>query len=95
MCKSKLIFSCLLEKLTKNCLFSLNDKLVKQIDGCPMGCTISVIMSGICMKTMKTDCVAHLNLKFYQRNIDDTITKRNKYTMIDELLANVNSITKI
>ena len=43
MCKIKLIFRRLLEKLTQNCVFSVNNKLVKQVDGCPMGGTISVI----------------------------------------------------
>ena len=37
MCKSKLIFCRLLEKLTQNHVFSVNNKLVKQVDGCPMG----------------------------------------------------------
>ena len=43
-----------------------------------MGGTISVIMSGIHMKRMEKDCVAPLNLKLYQRYVDDTITKRKK-----------------
>ena len=46
MCKSKLIFRRLLGKLRKNCVFSVNDKLVKQVEGCPMGGAISVTMSG-------------------------------------------------
>ena len=36
MCKSKLIFRRLLEKLTKNCVFSVNNTFVKQMEGCPM-----------------------------------------------------------
>ena len=51
MCKSKLFFCCLQEKLTQNCVFSVNNKLVKQVDGCPMGGAILVIMSGIHMNT--------------------------------------------
>ena len=53
----------------------MNDKLVKQIEKCPMGAAISVIMSGIHMKRMEKDCVAPLNPKFYRRYVDDTITK--------------------
>ena len=81
MCESKLIFNGpLLDKLTKNCVLSMNDKLVKQIEGCPMGGATSVIMSGIRMKRMETDCVAPLNQKLYKRYVDDKRTKRMKNT---------------
>ena len=58
MCKSKLIFRRLFEKLTKNCVFSVNDTLVKKNEGCSMGGAISVIMSGIQMTRKEKDCVA-------------------------------------
>ena len=57
MCKSKLIFHHLLEKLTQNCVFSVNNKLVKQVDQCPMGGAISVIMSGIHMNRLEKERV--------------------------------------
>ena len=44
MCKSELSFHCPLEKLIKNCAFSVNNNLVKQIETFPMGGAISVIM---------------------------------------------------
>ena len=91
MCKSKLIFRRLFEKLTKNCVFSVNDKLVEQIEGCPMGGAISVTISGIHMKIMEKDCVAPLNPKFYQHYIDGTRTKRKKNPTNDELFTNMNS----
>ena len=91
MCKSKLIFRRLLQKSTRNCVFSVNDKLVKQIKRCAMGGAISVIMSGIHMKRMKKDCVAPINSKFYQRYVDDSITKRKKNPTNEELFANMNS----
>ena len=78
MWKSKLIFRRLLEKLTKNCDFSVNDKLVKQVEGCPMGGAISVIMSGIHMKRMEKDCVAPLNPKLYKRYVDDKLSFYNQ-----------------
>ena len=37
------------------------------------------------------DCVAPLNPKLYKRYVDDTITKRKKNTINDELFANMNS----
>ena len=86
MCKSKLNFHHLLEKLTKNCVFSVNDKLVKQIEECPVRGAISVILSGIHMKRMEQDYVAPLNSKVYKRYVDDTITKSEKNATNDELL---------
>ena len=90
MCKSKLIFRHLLEKLTKTCAFSVNGTLLKQIGGCPIGDTISVIISGIHMTRMEEDCVAPLNPNFYRRCFDGNINKRKKNTANDELFAIMN-----
>ena len=90
MCKNKLIFRRLLEKLIKNCIFSANNTLVKQVAGCPMGGAISAIMLGVHMKRMEKDCVVPLNPKFYRRYVDDTITKRKENATNDELFANMN-----
>ena len=43
-----------------NSAFIVNDKLVRQIEGCPMGNAIPVIISGIHMKRIQKDCVAHV-----------------------------------
>ena len=91
MRKNKLSFCRLLEKLTNNCFFSLNDKVVKRIEKCPMACTFSVIMSGIYMKRIDKDCVVPLNPKNYRCYVDGTITKRKKNVTNHELLANINS----
>ena len=91
MCKSKLIVCCLPEKLTQNCVFSVNNKLAKQVDGCPMGGAILVIMSGIHMNRLEKECVMPLNPKFYERYVGNTITKRKKNTNIDDLFQNMNS----
>ena len=64
MCKSKLIFRRLLEKLTQNYVFSVNNNLFKQVDGCPMGGAISAIMSGIHMNRMENARVVPLKPKF-------------------------------
>ena len=66
MRKSKLIFRRLLEKLTQNCIFSVNNKLIKQVDGYSMGGAISVIMSAIHMNRMEKEHVVPLKLKFYK-----------------------------
>ena len=78
MCKNKLIFRCLLEKLIKNCIFSANNTLVKQVAGCSMGGAIPIIMPGVHMKRMEKDCVVLLNPKLYRRYVDDTITKYDR-----------------
>ena len=36
-------------KLTKGCVFSVTEKLLKQVDGCPMGGPMSVVFSDIFM----------------------------------------------
>ena len=73
MFKSKLFSRRLLEKLTQNLVFSVNNKLVKQVDGCPMGGSISVIMSGIHMNRLEKERVMPLKPKLYKRHVDDTI----------------------
>ena len=45
-CK-KYIFTKLLRKLTQEYVFSFNNRLIKQVDGCPMGGPISVVFSEI------------------------------------------------
>ena len=39
------IFTKLLQKLTQECVFPSNNRLIKQVDGCPMGGLISVKLS--------------------------------------------------
>ena len=91
MSSSKLIFRRLLEKLTQNCVFSVNNQLVKQVEGCPMGGAISVIMSGIHMNRMEKYRVVPFKPKLYRRYVDDTISKRKKNTEFDELYHQMNS----
>ena len=90
MCKSKLIFRHLLEKLIKNCILSANNTLAKQVVGCPIDGAISVIMSSVQMKRMEKDCVVPLNSKFCRRYVDDTITRRKENATNDESFANIN-----
>ena len=45
-CK-KSIFIKLLKKLTQECVFTINNRLIKQVDGCPMGGPICVVFSDI------------------------------------------------
>ena len=89
MCK-KSIFKKLLRKLTKECTFLVNNRLIKQIDGCPMGGPISVVFADIYMCKMEDDVVAPLKPIFYKRYVDDTYVIRKKNTT-DELFEKLNT----
>ena len=89
LCK-KSIFKKLLIKLTKESVFSANNRLIKQIDGCPMGGPISVVFSDICMCKMEEDVVKPLKPIFYKCYVDNTYVKR-KRNESDTLLDALNS----
>ena len=88
MCK-KLIFKKLLIKLTKECTVSVNNQLIKQTDGSPMGVPISVLFADIYMCKME-DVVAPLKPIFCKRYVDDTYVRRKK-NATDELFENLNT----
>ena len=77
MCK-KSIFKKLLRKLTKECTFSVNNRLIKQIDGYPMGGPISVVFTNIYMCKMEDDVAAPLKPISYKRYVDDACERRLK-----------------
>ena len=77
MCK-KSLFRKLLYKLSSQCVFSVNNQLIKQIDGCPMGGPISVFSSDILMNKMERDIVIPIAPNLYKRYVDDTFAKRKK-----------------
>ena len=77
LCKES-IFRKLLRRLSSDCLFTVNNRLMKQIDGCPMGGPISVVFSGIYMNKMEKDVVIPMNPSLYKRYVDDTCAKRKK-----------------
>ena len=77
LCK-KSILKKLLIKLTKKSVFSVNNRLIKQIDGCPMGGPIffSQVFSDIYMCKMGEDVVKPLKPIFYKRYADYTYFKK-------------------
>ena len=89
-CKKKLIFKNLLIWLTKDCLFSANSSLYKQIDGCPMGGPISVVMSGIFMSKLEKDVLKPPLPIFYKRYVDDIYVRR-KLSVEDKLFEDLNN----
>ena len=89
MCK-KSIFKKLLIKLTKECTFSVNNGLIKQIDGCHMGGPISVVFADIYyMCKMEDDVVAPLKLIFYNLYVDDTYLRKKNTT--EKLFEKLNT----
>ena len=89
LCKQS-IFKELLFKLTKGCVFSVTGKLLKQVDGCPMGGPISVVFSDIFMCKMELDVVVPAKPIFYKRYVDDTYVRRKKND-VDKLFEELNS----
>ena len=75
---SKLLFRRLLCNVTKNTVFSFNDNLYKQIDGCGMGNPLSPVLANIFMAKLEADVVRPFNPPFYDRYVDDCFSKNKK-----------------
>ena len=89
MCKN-LVFRKFLIKLTKECTFLVNNRLNKQIDGCPMGGPMSVVFTDIYMCKMEDDVVVSIKPIFYKRFVDGTYIRRKKNTK-NELFEKLNT----
>ena len=74
----KSIFIKLLKKLTQECVFTINNRLIKQVDGCPMGGLISVVFSDIYVCKTEEDIVIPANPIFYKGYVDDPYVRRKK-----------------
>ena len=75
---------------TKECTFSANDKMYKQIDGVSMGGPASVVFAGCFMNKVEREVVIPTKPKFYKRYVDDTYNRR-KRNQPDILLEKLNS----
>ena len=76
-CK-KTIFKKLSVKLSKECVFSVNSHLIKQIYGCPMVVPVSVVISDIFMCKMEEDVVVPAQPIFYKCYVYDTYIRTKK-----------------
>ena len=76
--------------MTKESVFSANNRLIKQIGGCPMGGSISVVFSDIYMCKIEEDVVKPLKPIFYKRYVNDRYVKR-KCNEADTLFDALNS----
>ena len=88
-CK-KSLFKKLLNKLHKCCAFLADGRLIRQVDGFPMGGPISVVLSNIFCVKMEFDVVKPLKPKRYKRYVDDIYSKRIK-NQPDKLFEELNN----
>ena len=88
-CK-KSVFKKLLNKLCKGCTFLADGKLIRQVDGCPMGGPISVVLSNIFCVKMEFDVVKPLKPKLYKHYVNDIYSKRIK-NQPDQLFEKLNN----
>ena len=85
----KLIFIRLLFKFTKGCVLSVTEKILKQVDGCPIGGPISIVYSDIFMCKMELDVVVHAKPIFHKCYVVDTYVRR-KENDVDKLFEKLN-----
>ena len=71
-------------------MFTINNRLIKQVDGCPMGGPIFVVFSDIYVCKMEEDILIPANPIFYKRYVDDTYVRRKKHET-DKLFIDLNS----
>ena len=76
-CK-KSIFKKLLNKFTMDCTFSTNNRLIKQIDDCPMGGPLLAVLFDIYACKMEEDIVAPSKPLFYKSYVNDIYVRRQK-----------------
>ena len=100
MCKES-IFCKLLYKLSSQCVFSVNNQLIKQMDGCPMGGPISFVFLDIFMNKMERDIVIQIAPNLCKCYVDDTFAKRKKnkpddlYNALNNYHSNINLTVEV
>ena len=90
LCKSRLIMKRFLQKLVSDSLFTVNGRLLKQVDGCSMGSPLSVDISGIFMTKLEKDVVYPEKPILFRRYVDDVFRRKKKHEQ-DKLLPKLNS----
>ena len=80
----------LLKRLTSDYLFSINGKLLKQIDGCSMGSPLLVDIAGAFMTKVEKEVVYPTNPILFKRYVDDIFNRKKKREK-DKLLPKLNN----
>ena len=75
-------------KLAKECVFSVNNRLIKQTDICQRGLIFAVFLN-IYVPKMEENIVAPMKQHFYKRCVDDIHMKKENEP--DRLLVKLNS----
>ena len=88
-CK-KSVFNKLLNKMCKGCTFLEDGRLIRQVNGCPMGGSISVVLSNIFCIKIEFDVVKPLKPKLYKRYVNSIYSKVIK-NQPDRLFEKLNS----
>ena len=67
-------------------MFPINNRLNKQVDGCSMGGSISVVFLDIYVLKMEEDIVIPANSIFYQPYVGDAYARRknNRFKLIPQ-----------
>ena len=73
---SNLLFRRLLLKVCQGVVFSFNNRLYKQFDGCGMGNPLSPVLANIFMTMLEAVTVTPLNPECYYRYFDDIFSKK-------------------
>ena len=83
--------------MRKGYTFLADGKLIRQVDGCPMGCPISVVLSNIFCEKIELDVVKPLKPKLYKRYVDDIYSKqfKNQPEKLFQKLNNYHPNTKL
>ena len=90
----KSIFKKLLIKLTKRCCnFSVNNLLIKESDGCPMGGLKSVVFVDIYMCKMEDDVGAPVTPLFYKGFADGSYSQFHNILKLFDVLPNFSFTT--
>ena len=71
-------------------MFSINNRLIKQVDGCPIGGSISAAFSDIYVCKTEEDVVIPANPILYKRYVDHTYIRRKKHET-DRIFLDLNS----
>ena len=77
-------------KSTKRFVFSVTEKLLKQVGDCPMDGPIYVVFSDIFMCKIELDVAVPAKPIFYKRYVDGTHARRKKNN-VDKLFEKLNS----
>ena len=89
LCKES-VFKSLLNKLCKVFTFSADGRLIRQVDGCPMGGPILFVLSKIFCVKMEFDLAKPWEPKLYKLYVDDIYSKRIK-NQSDKHFENLNN----